>query len=151
MVQDHDKPLFNVPPERTPWQYSLRGLLIATTFVSIALAIGIYLAGVLFVLGVIALTQVATLLAGDWLIRPQNRRALAAVSSGSWLILGTGLVLIAGRQGFLLIRVNGSTAAWIFASCLAAAGLYCFYVAAKRWRRLSSTAQRALDGRDVLE
>jgi hypothetical protein len=91
----------------------------------------------MFVLSAIALIQVATLLAADWLIRPENRRALAAISSGSWMILGSGLVLIGVRQLYLLLRDDGGAAAWIFAACLAAAGLYCFYVAANRWRRLS--------------
>jgi hypothetical protein len=137
MVRDPESPRSAVPPERTPWQYSLRGLLIVTTLVSICLAVGTYFAGVMFVLGVIAAIQVATLLAADWLIRPQNRRALAAVSSGSWMILGSGLIVIGARRLYLLLRDDGGAAAWIFAMCLAAAGFYCFHVAANRWRRLS--------------
>jgi hypothetical protein len=139
MEQLADKPRFESRPERLPWQYSLRGLLILTAIVSIALTVGIYFAGALFVLGVIALVQGATLLAGDWLIRPQNRRALATATAGSWMILGSGLALIGGCQLYVLLRDDGSAAAWAFALCLAAAGLYCVYVAANRWRRLTRT------------
>jgi hypothetical protein len=133
---DADKLQFTSSASRTPWQYSLRGLLIVTTVVSICLTVGVYFAGVLFVLGFIALIQVATLLAADWLIRPQNRRALAVVSAGSWLILGSGLVLVGSRLLYLLVRDDGGIAAWVVAVCLATAGLYCFYIARNRWRRL---------------
>jgi hypothetical protein len=125
------------PSNRTTWQYSLRGLLIVTAVVSIVLAIGIHFAGVMLVVGVMALIQVATLLASDWLIRAQNRRALAAVSSGSWIILGSGLVVISGQQMYGLIGTNGSVEARVFAACLLAAGAYCCYIARKRWRRLT--------------
>jgi len=69
-----------VPPE---WQFSLRRLLIATTVVSLCLAVGTYLAGVAFIIFAVVLIEVATLLSVDWLIRPANRPLLAFVTAGS--------------------------------------------------------------------
>jgi hypothetical protein len=143
MIKDTQDSLIKPASERTPWQYSLRGLLIVTAIVSVVLAISIYFAGVLFVLGVIALIQAATLLAADWLIRPENRRVLAAVSSGTWMILGSGVMIIACRQAFLMMRDDGNWTVALFTTSLAAtAGLCCCTVAANRWRRLAGPQVR---------
>lgn len=125
-----------------PWQFSLRSLLVATALISVVLAIGVHLAGVLFALAVIALIQVTTLLSADWLIRPQNRRALAFVTAGSWIVLGSGLVIVGIRDILFRLRTDGlatnfDLAIWIFALSLISIGIICFYVAAKRWRRLT--------------
>jgi hypothetical protein len=73
MNRDINNPLRESPSDRTPWQYSLRGLLIVTAVVSIVLAIGVRFAGLMYVLGALVVIQVATILAADWLIRPQHR------------------------------------------------------------------------------
>jgi hypothetical protein len=121
-------------PQTPSWQFSLRTLLIVTAFVSICLAIGVHFAGILFALAFAAVIQAAMLLSADWLIRPQNRRALAFVTAGSWIVLGSGLLIIGIRE--ILMRIGG-TAGWVFASGMVAMGIYCYYIAAKRWRRLT--------------
>jgi hypothetical protein len=117
------------------WQFSLRSLLIATALVSVILALGVHLTGFMFALVVIGLVQVATLLSADWLIRPQNRRALAFVTAGSWMVLGSGLFVVGVREALLRIGTDSSLAVWVFVWCLIGAGIGCYYVAARRWRR----------------
>jgi hypothetical protein len=129
-------------PAAPVWQFSLRGLLVATALISVVLAIGVHLTGYMFALVVIALIQVATLLSADWLIRPQNRRALAFVTAGSWAVLGSGLLIVGIREVFLRVGTDAlatyiDLAIWIFALCLISFGIVCYYIAAKRWRRLS--------------
>jgi hypothetical protein len=137
MNRDINNPLRESPSDRTPWQYSLRGLLIVTTVVSVVLAIGVRLAGLMYVLGALAVIQVATILAADWLIRPQHRWALAMVSAGSWIALGTGLALIGGMQLYRLTGSGAQAEAWIIAWCALAAAAYCYSIALRRWRRLT--------------
>jgi O-antigen/teichoic acid export membrane protein len=119
------------------WQFSLRSLLIVTAIVSVCLAIGVHFAGVMFAIGVAAMVQVVMLLAGDWLIRPENRRALAFVTAGSWIVLGSGFLVVGARDIVTRIDTGSDSAVWIFASCLIGIGVVCYYVAAKRWRRLT--------------
>ncbi len=126
------------PPE---WQFSLRSLFAVTTIVSIVLALGTYFAGFVFVVAVVALIQVATLLAADWLIRPANRRALAFVTAGSWIVLGSGVAIIAFLQ-FYWAYANRSSLQWFFGNCLTVAAVVCFYTAAHRWRKLTAYAHR---------
>jgi hypothetical protein len=87
-VADHASPDRAAVPRE--WQFSLRSLLLATTVVSICLAIGTYFAGVAFAVFVLVLLQVAMLFSVDWLIRPANRRMLAFVAAGSWIIRKRG-------------------------------------------------------------
>jgi hypothetical protein len=124
------------PPAAPVWQFSLRTLLVVTALVSVCLAIGVHFAGFMFALVVIGLIQITTLLSADWLIRPENRRALAFVTAGSWIVLGSGILIIGIREVFLGIGTDGDAGAWIFAWCLIVIGLGCYYIAAKRWRRL---------------
>jgi hypothetical protein len=127
-----------------PWQFSLRSLLIATAVISVILAIGVHLTGIMFALLVIALIQVTTLLSADWLIRPENRRALAFVTAGSWIVLGSGLVIVGIREVLVRVGTESDLAIRIFAWCLIAIGIICYYIAAKRWRRL--TSRQTADG-----
>jgi hypothetical protein len=124
-------------PQTPAWQFSLRTLLIVTAALSVCLAIGVHFAGVMFALAFAALVQVGMLLSADWLIRPQNRRALAFVTAGSWIVLGSGLLIVGIREVFLRIGTDGDAGAWIFAWCLIGIGIGCYYIAAKRWRRLT--------------
>ena len=126
------------PPAAPVWQFSLRTLLIVTALVSVCLAIGVHFAGFMFALVVIGLIQVATLLSADWLIRPQNRRALAFVAAGSWIVLGSGLLIVGVREFFLFYGTKSEPAKWMFTWCLVGAGVSCYYIAAKRWRRLAN-------------
>ena len=125
-------------PAKTPaWQFSLRALLIATTIASACLAVGVHFAGFIFVVVVVGLIQAAMLLGADWLIRPANRRALAFVTAGSWIVLGSGLLIIGASQLYGAIGSNDAAAAWTLGSCLVAGGISCYYLAAKRWRSLT--------------
>jgi hypothetical protein len=134
------------------WQFSLRSLLVATALISVVLAIGVHLTGYLFALVVIGLLQVATLLSADWLIRPQNRRALAFVTAGSWTVLGSGLLVVGVREILVRVGTDSDLATWIFAWCLISIGIICYYIAAKRWRRLSRGASgSARPSREMLQ
>jgi hypothetical protein len=142
-VNDHlDSSDADIPPPNLSWQFSLRTLLIVTAVVSVVLAIGVHFAGVMFALAVAGVVQVVMLLAADWLIRPQNRRALAFVTAGSWIVLGSGLVIVGVREVVVRVGSDGlatyiDLAIWILALCLISFGIICYYIAAKRWRRLS--------------
>lgn len=119
------------------WQYSLKGLIALTTIVSICLAIGVHFAGFMVVFVAIGVVQVAALLSADWLIRPQNRRALAFVTASCWIVVGSGLFL--GALHTIATAALAEQDIWgkIFAVLLIVAALACFYLALQRWRKLA--------------
>lgn len=119
------------------WQFSLRGMLLLTTIVSICLAIGVHFAGFMAVFIAIGVVQVAALLSADWLIRPQNRRALAFVTASCWIVIGSGLFLGALRTIATAVLADQDSWGWLFASLLIVAALACFYLALQRWRKLA--------------
>lgn len=135
----------NDAPHSTPWrgiQFSVRDLLVTMTIVSICLAVGVHFVGFMFVVIVMAGVQVSTLLAGDWLIRPQNRRVLAFVTAGSWTTLGSGLLVLAIRAMLNAIyeRTNSpdkAEAATMLAILLVVGAVFCYLFAAFRWRQLT--------------
>jgi hypothetical protein len=131
-MDSNDRPHATTPtsPE---WQFSLRSLFIVTTVVSVCLAISVHLAGLMAIVAVVGLIQAGMLLAGDWLIRPANRRALAFVTAGSWMVLGSGLVIL-GCYAIYEARGPGS----LFGYLLPAAAAGCYYVAFHRWRKLTA-------------
>lgn len=134
-------------PAPSEWRYSLRALLVTTTILSIAMALGTIFIGLILVALVVLLLQVIPLLAADWLIRPANRRALAFVTAGSWILVGSGLLILAARMA-LAADVQGANRAVSWGggliSLVFAAASYAF--AWRRWRqltaRLSSEAKR---------
>jgi hypothetical protein len=121
------------------WQFSVRDLLIAMTVISICLAVGVHFAGFMFVLIAIGVMQAGILLAGDWLIRPQNRRALAFATAASWATVGSGLLVLLISTIFnhesLLLRSKIATSA--LEVCLAIGCVIAYVAAATRWRQLS--------------
>jgi hypothetical protein len=127
------------------WQFSVRDLLIAMTVISICLAIGVHFAGFMFVLIAIGVMQAGILLAGDWLIRPQNRRALAFATSASWATVGSGLLVLLISTIFnhesLLLRSKIATAA--LEVCLAIGCVIAYVAAATRWRQLSPPREKS--------
>jgi hypothetical protein len=122
------------------WQFSLRSLLLATTVISICLAIGTYFAGVAFAAFVLVLLQVAMLFSVDWLIRPANRRVLAFVAAGSWIVLGSGLLIVSVSLAYGPISAGNRNGVWIAIVFLSLAVPFCYLFAWRRWKRL--TAQR---------
>ena len=122
---------------KTRLQFSVRDLLVATTLVSICLAIGVHFAGFMFVFIVVGVLQVAMLLIGDWLIRPENRRALAFSTAGSWATVGSGLLVLGGRATYGLITAGGKEMSWGLAACLFVGAVMCYVLAALRWRQLT--------------
>ncbi len=129
-----------VPKE---WQFSLRSLMVATTAVSVVMALGMYLVGVAFVVFVVVLIQAATLLAADWLIRPANRRMLAFVTAGSWMVAGSGLLLVGFKVAWdILFRVTVNEM-WAGVLLLSFMATCCYWFAWRSWRRL--TAQRRMN------
>ena len=127
-------------PVPAEWQFSLRSLLLVTTVVSICLAIGTYFAGVAFAAFVLVLFQVAMLFSVDWLIRPANRRMLAFVAAGSWIVLGSGLLTVSFSLAYGRISAGDRSGAWIAIMFLTLAVPFCYWFAWRRWKRL--TAQR---------
>jgi hypothetical protein len=127
----------SVPKE---WQFSLRSLMIATTAVSVVMALGMFLVGIAFVVFAVVLIQAATLLAADWLIRPANRRMLAFVTAGSWMVAGSGLLLVDFKVASdILFRVTVSNM-WVAVLLLSFMAACCYWFAWRSWKRL--TAQR---------
>jgi hypothetical protein len=120
-----------------PWQFSLRGLLVFVTVVSVLLAIGVYYVGIIIALAVVGLIQVGPLLVADWLIRPQHRRTLAFVTAGSWAIVGSSFVIFAVCAASRLVSSSGSLN-WTFASCSIVGAAFCYFLAGLRWRQLST-------------
>jgi hypothetical protein len=137
------------PP--TPAQFSLRSLLLLTTIVSIGLAIGVHFGGVMVVVVAAGLILADTLLSADWLIRPQNRRALAFVTASSWIIVGSGLFI-----GALHSIATGALArhddwGWFFAGFLIVAAVASFYIASIRWRKLAAQTVATRDSGSMQE
>ena len=120
------------------WQFSLRSLLLATTVVSICLAIGTYFAGVAFAVFVLVLLQVVMLLSVDWLIRPANRRMLAFVAAGSWIILGSGMLMISFSLAYDRNSSGDRSIFWAVIMLISLAAPICYFVVWRRWKRLSA-------------
>jgi hypothetical protein len=135
----HDESSFPrpVPAE---WQFSLKSLFVVTTFMSIAMALGTVFLGVALALLVIVLVQVAALLLADWLIRPANRRILAFVTAGSWIIFGSGMLIVAAR--FALDpaqREQLGDTAWPICTFFAIGAGICYWCGRLRWRQLTAS------------
>jgi hypothetical protein len=91
------------------------------------------------------LIQVVMLFVGDWLIRPQNRRALAFVTAASWAIVGSGFVMVGIHEAYRLKspaeylagsrtdRFNSASAIFLLL-----AGAFCYFLAGLRWRQLNA-------------
>lgn len=121
----------------TGWQYSLRGLLVVITIVSVSLTIAVHYQGLMVTIIAIGMVQATILLASDWLIQGRNRWALALLTSIFWAIPGCGLLLmgIGAAVGTNIVADRGASAA---ASALViAAGAFCYFMAIRRWRQLN--------------
>jgi hypothetical protein len=127
-------------PVPMEWQFSLRSLLIVTAAVSVVMVLGMYLVGVAFVVFVIVLIQATILLAGDWLIRPANRRLLAFVTAGSWMVAGSGLLMIDLEVMWDILFGITFIEMWAGVVVLSFMAAGCYWFAWRSWKRL--TAQR---------
>ena len=125
-------------PIPAEWQFSLRGLLLTVTTVSICLAVGTHLAGVVFVIFAVVVIEVSTLLAGEWLIRPANQQVLAFVTAGSWMVFGSGLAIIAYKIASHLVALGAPEEYWAAVVFLALFALFCYGFSWHRWRQLTS-------------
>ena len=54
-----------------------------------------WLGGYIVVVAAVGLMQVTILFMGDWLIRPEHRRALAFATALTWAMWGSGLLTLA--------------------------------------------------------
>jgi hypothetical protein len=95
------------------WQFSLRGMFVVTGIVATCLAAGYYFPTTVPVLVLIGLAQAAIVFAGDWLVRPTNRRTLAIVVALSWLLFGSTFILIGVFQLYRCIRGNAEEWMWM--------------------------------------
>src|SRR6476620_390566 len=111
------------------WQFSLRTLLLVTTGVSICLAMGSYFAGVAFVGFMLVLFEVAVLFSLEWVIRPANRRMLAFVAASSWIILGSGLLIVGFALAYGRLLAGDTGAVRIGIALIALAAVRCYFVA----------------------
>jgi hypothetical protein len=141
-ASNHDSPdeLSFPRPVPTEWQFSLKSLFVVTTVLSIAMALGTVFLGVALALFVFVLVQVATLLLADWLIRPANRRILAFVTAGSWIIFGSGMLIVAAR--FALDpaqREQLGDTVWPICIFFAICAAFCYWCARMRWRQLTAS------------
>jgi hypothetical protein len=122
----------------TPWQFSLRTLLIVVTIVSILLAIGVHFGGFIVALATVGLMQAAMLFSADWLIRPEHRRVLAFVTAASWALVGSAFVIMGFATAHKVeVRSSGSILSWSFVISLFGAGALAYYIAHHRWQQLS--------------
>jgi hypothetical protein len=119
------------------FQFSTRDLLIATTILSAVLAVGVPFGGFAVVAVVIGLLQAAILLAADWLIRPENRQALAFTTAVSWATLGSGLLVLAIHA---LVEASDSpgeaSGMWMLEGFLAVGAAASYLMALFRWRKI---------------
>lgn len=127
----------DAPRSRPRFQFSVRDLLVTTAIVSVCLAAGIHFIGFMAVVGTLCVAQVAVLLASDWLIRPENRRALAFATAGIWAILGSGLLLLSLPVIFQLTDTPGSRASATLAICLTLGAGLSYFMAVYRWRKMT--------------
>jgi hypothetical protein len=137
-----EKPLVR---SREGFQFSTRDLLIATTVISAAPAIGMPFGGFALVAAVIGLIQAIILLAGDWLIRPENRRALAFATAVSWATLGSGLLVLAIQA---LVEASDSpreaSGMWMLEGSLAVGAAASYLMALFRWRKIAAQGRENL-------
>lgn len=127
----------DAPRSRPRFQFSVRDLLVATTVVSVCLAIGIHFVGFMTVVGTLCVAQVVVLLVSDWLIRPENRRALVFATTGIWAILGSGLFLLALPAIFQATEPATSRASATLAICLTLGAGLSYFMAVYRWRKMT--------------
>jgi hypothetical protein len=90
----------------------------------------------MFAVSIVVVIQVAVMLASDWLIRPTNRRALAFVTAGSWIILGSGLLVIAVQQAIAILASPRLDMMWASVMFLSGFALVCYLLGWHRWRQL---------------
>ena len=129
-VSAHDE------PTNVPWQFSLRSLLVVTAIISVCLAIGVHSSGFIFAIAVMVLIETATILSIEWLARPRNRHALAFVTAGSWIVLGSLFVVLGIRLAYGIVGTGHQSLMRSVGLGIAAAGVFCYYIASRRWRRL---------------
>lgn len=125
------------------WQFSLRNLFVLTTAASIGMAIGVHYGGFMVVAIAAGLILAGALLSADWLIRPENRRALAFVTASAWIVTGSGIAML-GVEAFVTTTTMGKQAlGWPIGTVLVAAGLTCYAIAAWRWMKLARKSTKA--------
>jgi uncharacterized membrane protein HdeD (DUF308 family) len=136
---------FGTSPSTSNFQFSTRDLLIATAVISVVLAIGVPFGGFAIVAVVIGLLQAIILMAGDWLIRPENRRALAFTTTISWITLGIGLIILAINMVMQAIDNDANPFAWqVMEGSLVVGAGGAFLMARRRWRQLGDHSRENL-------
>jgi hypothetical protein len=124
-------------PVPREWQFSLRSLLLVTTVVSICVAMGTYFVGVAFAAFVLVLLEVVALFSFEWLIRPVNRRLLSFVVTGSWIILGSGMLIVSFSLAYGRLAAGDTSDVWFAIMFIALTAPVCYFVAWRRWKRLT--------------
>jgi hypothetical protein len=134
----------SVPRE---WQFSLRSVLLVTTVASICLAIGTNFVGVALAAFVLVLLQVVILVilfSVDWLIRRTSRRMLAFVAAGSWIVLGSGLLIVSFSLAYGRQAAGDRSGVWIAIMFITLTAPVCYWFAWSRWKRFTALCRANL-------
>jgi hypothetical protein len=115
-------------------------MFVVTGIVAACLAAGYYFPTAVLVVVSLGLMQVGIVVAGDWLIRPANRRRLALVISAAWLLLGCMSAFIGCFVLLRSIRAGADDSVWAASFSFLAAAIYFHYVAYSRWRKMKNSA-----------
>jgi hypothetical protein len=78
------------------------------------------------------------MLASDWLIRPAHRRALAFATASAWIILGSGLLIIAIQQAIAILAAPKLDMTWAAITVLIGFALACYLLGWYRWKQLTA-------------
>jgi uncharacterized membrane protein len=116
------------------WQFSLRGLLITATFISICAAMGTMLPALHFAVFVTVL--ILELL--YWLTPRRSRRELLLILAVMWAMLAISVLVSGIKWGYVLTSNNRGSEAHVnilFSSMLAA---FLCWLALRRWRRFNA-------------
>jgi len=130
LMESHDQHEFGKQSTtKRGWQFSLLGLFVVTTIISVCLAFGVSFPRIAVAVVAIGLVQAGILYLGDWLIRSRGGRTLNRVTSIVRAIFGTALLATAASMA----TSNAGALSFILAYLIGAIGLLCWILAWRRW------------------
>jgi hypothetical protein len=89
--------------QRSPWQFSLIGLLSVMTFMAIGLAI--FRSNPALSIGLFAIAgSAAALVVVDYFVRHASRRNWAALTRAAWWLVGVSFVALLALIAYVIVR-----------------------------------------------